>query len=78
VGLMAIMYLNKEFGIPYVSTIPMGYVYMTECIRKIKKYIDTLVAPILSRKRVDYESYIDGQTRFVSQVAWFSRSIDCP
>jgi light-independent protochlorophyllide reductase subunit B len=36
-----------------------------------------LAAPILSRKRVDYESYIDGQTQFVSQAAWFSRSIDC-
>jgi light-independent protochlorophyllide reductase subunit B len=36
-----------------------------------------LAAPILSSKRVDYKSYIDGQTRFVSQAAWFSRSIDC-
>lgn len=25
----------------------------------------------------DYEKYIDNQTRFVSQAAWFSRSIDC-
>lgn len=25
----------------------------------------------------DYEKYIDHQTRFVSQAAWFSRSIDC-
>ena len=33
--------------------------------------------PILSSKRVDYKSYIDGQTRFVSQASWFSRSIDC-
>jgi light-independent protochlorophyllide reductase subunit B len=62
---------------PYVSTTPMGAVDMAECIRQIKKYIDTLVAPILSSKRVDYESYIDGQTRFVSQDAWFSRSINC-
>ena len=25
----------------------------------------------------DFEKYIDLQTRFVSQSAWFSRSIDC-
>jgi light-independent protochlorophyllide reductase subunit B len=77
VGLMTTMYLNKEFGIPYVSTTPMGAVDMAKCIRQIKKYIDTLAAPILSSKRVDYESYIDGQTRFISQATWFSRSIDC-
>ena len=77
VGLMTAMYLNKEFGMPYVSTTPMGAVDMAECIRQINKYVDTLAAPILSNKRVDYESYIDGQTRFVSQAAWFSRSIDC-
>jgi light-independent protochlorophyllide reductase subunit B len=77
VGLMTTMYLNKEFGMPYVSTTPMGAVDMAECIRQVNKYIDTLAAPILSSKRVDYESYIDGQTRFVSQDAWFSRSIDC-
>jgi light-independent protochlorophyllide reductase subunit B len=77
VGLMTTMYLNKEFGMPYVYTTPMGAVDMAECIRQIKKYIDTLAAPILSRKRVDYESYINGQTRFISQAAWFSRSIDC-
>nr|ALO21252.1 ChlB subunit of protochlorophyllide reductase [Chloromonas radiata] len=26
---------------------------------------------------IDFENYIDKQTRFVSQAAWFSRSIDC-
>lgn len=28
-------------------------------------------------KRFDFTKYIDQQTRFVSQAAWFSRSIDC-
>ena len=28
-------------------------------------------------KKFDFEKYIDQQTRFVSQAAWFSRSIDC-
>lgn len=30
---------------------------------------------MLNRERI--ESYIDSQTRFLSQAAWFSRSIDC-
>ena len=29
------------------------------------------------KKKFDCERYIDQQTRFVSQAAWFSRSIDC-
>ena len=29
------------------------------------------------REPFDFEKYIDSQTRFVSQAAWFSRSIDC-
>ena len=34
-----------------------------------------LSCPILNKKET--ENYIDQQTRFVSQAAWFSRSIDC-
>ena len=30
-----------------------------------------------TKKRFDFSRYIDQQTRFVSQAAWFSRSIDC-
>nr|QYB21647.1 photochlorophyllide reductase subunit B [Lagarostrobos franklinii]BBF90824.1 photochlorophyllide reductase subunit B [Lagarostrobos franklinii] len=76
VGLMTAIYLNKEYGMPYISTTPMGAVDMAECIRQIQKNIDTL-ASSFSNKRFDYEPYIDVQTRFVSQAAWFSRSIDC-
>nr|BAE79286.1 light-independent protochlorophyllide oxidoreductase subunitB [Cryptomeria japonica var. sinensis]BAE79289.1 light-independent protochlorophyllide oxidoreductase subunitB [Cryptomeria japonica]BAH73298.1 protochlorophyllide reductase ChlB subunit [Cryptomeria japonica]BAH73380.1 protochlorophyllide reductase ChlB subunit [Cryptomeria japonica] len=76
VGLMTAMYLNKEYGMPYISTAPMGAVDMAEWIRQIQKNVNTL-ALSSSSKRVDYEPYIDGQTRFVSQAAWFSRSIDC-
>eukprot|EP01018_Ginkgo_biloba_P012441 Gb_26288 [translate_table: standard] len=74
VGLMTMMYFEKEFGMPYI-TIPMGAVDMVDCIRQ-QRYVNTL-AHISSRKEVDYEPYIDGQTQFVSQAAWFSRSIDC-
>jgi len=76
VGLMTAQYLEKEFGMPYVATTPMGLVATAEFIRQIQKEINRW-APILMGKEVDYESHIDQQTRFVSQAAWFSRSIDC-
>nr|QWW92534.1 protochlorophyllide reductase ChlB subunit [Amphidium sp. 49156] len=73
VGLMTAIYLEKNFGMPYISITPMGIVDTAECIRQIQKHVNNLV----SNKNFDYESYIDQQTRFVSQAAWFSRSIDC-
>ena len=76
VGLMTALYLEKEFGMPYVATTPMGIVDTAKCIREIQHHINKW-APILLGKLVDYEEYIDQQTRFVSQAAWFSRSIDC-
>ena len=82
VGLMTANYLEKEFGMPFVSTTPMGVVDTAAFIREVER--------ILRRERVKQgtpvgvheaderiERYIDQQTRFVSQAAWFSRSIDC-
>lgn len=73
VGLMTAIYLEKQFGMPYISTTPMGIVDTAECIRQIEKHVNKLN----SNKTFNYEPYIDQQTRFVSQAAWFSRSIDC-
>nr|QWW92695.1 protochlorophyllide reductase ChlB subunit [Tayloria sp. 49123] len=73
VGLMTAIYLEKTFGMPYISITPMGIVDTAECIRQIQKNVNNLI----SNKKVNYEPYIDQQTRFVSQAAWFSRSIDC-
>nr|WKT05604.1 ChlB subunit of protochlorophyllide reductase [Chlorokybus atmophyticus] len=73
VGLMTAIYLEKEFGMPYVSTTPMGVVDTATCIREIEKILNSFDKDVV----VDFESYIDKQTRFVSQAAWFSRSIDC-
>nr|AIT94560.1 ChlB subunit of protochlorophyllide reductase [Chlorosarcina brevispinosa] len=36
-----------------------------------------LKSQLTGSKIFDFESYIDEQTRFISQAAWFSRSIDC-
>ena len=70
VGLMAAVYLEQEFKMPYISTTPMGLVETAQFVREIGK--------ILSKKsEINFENYVDKQTRFVSQAAWFSRSIDC-
>jgi light-independent protochlorophyllide reductase subunit B len=47
-----------------------------ECIRQIQRHVNKLALVSLDRT-FNYESYIDQQTKFVSQAAWFSRSIDC-
>lgn len=70
-GLMSAQYLEKEFGQPYVDITPMGVVETARCIRKIQQILNGQGA------NVDYEKYIEEQTLYVSQAAWFSRSIDC-
>jgi light-independent protochlorophyllide reductase subunit B len=70
-GLMTAKYLEEEFGMPYVDIAPMGVVETARCIRKIQGLINGMGA------EVDYDGYINNQTLYVSQAAWFSRSIDC-
>lgn len=70
-GMMTAEYLKTEFGTPYVDITPMGIVETARCIRKMQQVLNDQGA------QVNYEDYIDRQTRFVSQAAWFSRSIDC-
>ncbi|MEM9540162.1 MAG: ferredoxin:protochlorophyllide reductase (ATP-dependent) subunit B [Cyanobacteria bacterium P01_E01_bin.42] len=70
-GMMTAEYLQAEFGTPYVDITPMGVVETARCIRQIQKTINA------QGGEVDYEDFIDNQTRHVSQAAWFSRSIDC-
>lgn len=82
-GLMTALYLEKEFQMPYVSITPMGIVDTANFIRACTSTIETVNQKLkktdsknlLTNKMV--EQYIDTQTRFVSQAAWFSRSIDC-
>lgn len=70
-GLMTAQYLETEFAMPFVDITPMGVVETARCIRKIQQVINAQGAD------VDYSEYIDNQTLYVSQAAWFSRSIDC-
>lgn len=71
VGLMTAEYLQSEFGMPYVDITPMGVVETARCIRKIQQVLNEQGVD------VDYEEFIEHQTLYVSQAAWFSRSIDC-
>ncbi|GAB4149710.1 MAG: ferredoxin:protochlorophyllide reductase (ATP-dependent) subunit B [Cyanobacteria bacterium J069] len=70
-GRMTAEYLQAEFGTPFVDIAPMGVVETARCIRKIQAILNEQGA------HEDYESFIQDQTLYVSQAAWFSRSIDC-
>ena len=71
VGIMAAKYLEKEFSMPFITTTPMGIVSTANFIREIEAILKT------HNLDVNFDNYIDNQTRFISQAAWFSRSIDC-
>ena len=81
IGLMTAQYLQKNYNMPYIDTTPMGLVETASWIRQICHLIEdeqkTQFHKNQSSKKFNYEKYIDQQTRFVSQAAWFSRSIDC-
>lgn len=92
VGLMTAVYLEKEYNMPYTSITPMGIVDTSSFIREITSICNNMYSnllPTLDLKLVeemnqlkilnkkDVEHFIDQQTTFVSQAAWFSRSIDC-
>ena len=71
IGLLTANYLQENFAMPYIDITPMGVVETARCIRKIQQVLQEQGAG------VDYEEYIKEQTLYVSQAAWFSRSIDC-
>jgi light-independent protochlorophyllide reductase subunit B len=114
VGLMSAHYLEREFGMPFVSTTPMGVVETAAFVKEVegvlnKRFAEKSISSSPSNQgplrnhsdqgsrapfsleqgfsensvqdersqRVDFQAYIEQQTRFVSQAAWFSRSIDC-
>ena len=74
-GLMTAVYLEKEFQMPYVSITPMGIIDTANFIREISNIL-IQVKPDFENPK-NFENYIAEQTKFFSQAAWFSRSIDC-
>ena len=71
VGLATAEYLKNTFSMPFISTTPIGIVETAKFIREIQSVLNK------AKVNINFEKYIDIQTRFVSQSAWFSRSIDC-
>lgn len=71
IGLLSAEFLQKEFNMPYIDIAPIGVIETAKFIRKVQQLLNN------EKLNVDFESYIDIQTRFISQSAWFSRSIDC-
>lgn len=72
IGLMSAQYLEKEFGMPYVSTSPIGLVETASFLRQIGNIFGKN-----SSQGQKIEEYIQNQSQFIAQSAWFSRSIDC-
>jgi light-independent protochlorophyllide reductase subunit B len=70
---------------PYTSITPMGIVDTANFIREMGSICQDLSSKLKSQNNQNslildknaYEKYILKQTFFVSQAAWFSRSIDC-
>ena len=71
IGGLTAQYLYDQYNQPFVNVIPMGIIQVANCIREIQKLLLDM------GYSVDYSNYINRQTRFISQSAWFSRSIDC-
>jgi light-independent protochlorophyllide reductase subunit B len=76
VGLMAAKYLEKNFNMPYVDITPMGIIETNNCIKEIENILNRL-SQTNHEKQYCFSNYITTQTKYVSQAAWFSRSIDC-
>ena len=81
VGLMAAQYLKDSWDMPCTYTTPMGLVEIARFIRELFVQLRTCARTLGLENSLktpeEVEAYIDRQTLFVSQAAWFSRSIDC-
>nr|YP_009314756.1 Protochlorophyllide reductase subunit B [Neoizziella asiatica]SCW23211.1 Protochlorophyllide reductase subunit B [Neoizziella asiatica] len=70
-GLSTAEFLSKEFNMPFVNITPMGLLNIKSAVQRIQAILLQLNC------HRNYDDYIDLQTKYVSQAAWFSRSIDC-
>ncbi len=70
-GLLAAKFLKTKLDMPFVDIAPMGIMNINSCVRAIQLIITKLGS------QNNYEDYLSKQTKYISQAAWFSRSIDC-
>ena len=73
VGLMTAKYLEQKYSMPFISTIPIGLLGTSNFLKQIHQCILNYDV----NYKFDVQNYIELNTRFISQAAWFSRSIDC-
>lgn len=71
IGLLTANLLKNSFGMPFVDIPPIGILEITKFIHKIQEIL------LEFGVNKNFNDYIDIQTRFISQSAWFARSIDC-
>ena len=71
IGLASAKYLEQEFNIPYIVGAPMGVTQTEEVIKNIENVLQE------QNFQVNFDKYIENQTRFFCQSSWFSKSIDC-
>nr|YP_009238239.1 protochlorophyllide reductase subunit B [Chlorotetraedron incus]AMO01117.1 protochlorophyllide reductase subunit B [Chlorotetraedron incus] len=93
VGLMTANYLEKEFQMPFISITPMGIQQTSMFIYQIQEILEKLLNTKSFQENLNfdqntnfykkyldstfYKKYVQNQTTYISQAAWFSRSIDC-
>nr|YP_009315776.1 Protochlorophyllide reductase subunit B [Trichogloeopsis pedicellata]SCW24434.1 Protochlorophyllide reductase subunit B [Trichogloeopsis pedicellata] len=70
-GLSTAQLLADKFNMPYVDIAPMGLSNIKTFVCRIQS-----ILAMLGCHR-NYEKYVELQTKYMSQAAWFSRSIDC-
>ena len=71
IGILTAKYLQQNYNMPFVNIVPIGIMQIRDCIESIQSILQYL------GHTADYSNYINNQTQFISQSAWFSRSIDC-
>jgi light-independent protochlorophyllide reductase subunit B len=77
IGLMAAQYLEQGYNMPYVNIPPLGVLETASFIRQIASILEQMGHEPVGSVTQRLEAYIQRQSQFVSQSAWFSRSIDC-
>nr|YP_009692058.1 protochlorophyllide reductase subunit B [Microrhizoidea pickettheapsiorum]QEG77677.1 protochlorophyllide reductase subunit B [Microrhizoidea pickettheapsiorum] len=79
-GLMTAQYLKEKCDMPFVSIAPFGLLETKKCLEQIQNILNSeqyKSTELRRQERFDFSDYIQYQSKFVSQSAWFSRSIDC-
>ncbi len=71
IGLLAAEWLYQQTGMPYISISPIGISNIAEWISELELHLKGL------GYNVNFKNYVQCQTKFKSQAAWFARSIDC-